>query len=143
MIKIHYHSDCSFFAGCENMLTNFFNSDDFRKQYDVSFSYRDSESYTQGFKKRVKGNLPIYPLFLLDLTNFSFLPKLLTPLVRRALTLCLRQLLIVPVFVFQICVLFKLLKKPANLHTGFFAISPAYLPKCFAPSSGRTRLQAA
>lgn len=118
MIKIHYHTDCPFFAGCENMLANFFNSDDFRKQYNVSFSYRYSESYTQGFKKRITGKLPTYPLFFPDLTNFSFLPKFLTPILRRVLTIFLRQLLIAPVFLFQLCVLFNLLKKlkPDILH---------------------------
>ena len=118
MIKIHYHSDCSFFAGCENMLANFFNCDDFRKKYDVTFSYQHSEIYTQGFKKRVIGNLPIYPLFFADLTNFRFLPRFLTPRLRHVLTVFLRQLVIIPVFLFQVCVLFNLLKKltPDILH---------------------------
>lgn len=63
---IHFHSDMSFFAGCENMLANFFNDNSFMSQYDVSFSYRYSTEYDQGFKARVPRVVKTYPLGLLD-----------------------------------------------------------------------------
>ena len=37
--KIHFHSDCSFFAGCENMLAVLFNSQKLHQEYEVSFSF--------------------------------------------------------------------------------------------------------
>ena len=33
--RIHYHSDCPFFGGCENMLVNFFNSQEFCEGFDL------------------------------------------------------------------------------------------------------------
>jgi L-malate glycosyltransferase len=51
--RLHYHSDCDFFAGCENMLANFFNDDRVRDTYDVTFSYRWSARYEAGLRARV------------------------------------------------------------------------------------------
>ena len=47
-IKIHFHTDCSFFAGCENMIANFLNSDEFRDEFELSISYRSTKIYEQG-----------------------------------------------------------------------------------------------
>ena len=93
MLKIHYHSDCPFFAGCENMLANFFNSEDFRQTHMVSFSSRRSVRYTQGFKQRVNCDLPVYPVTF---------PVLFTG----------------PALIYEIVVLFRLFKKigPDILH---------------------------
>jgi hypothetical protein len=62
--KLHYHSDCDFFAGCENMLANFFNDPAVAAAYDVSFSCRWSERYEAGLRSRVKTlpSLERYPL---------------------------------------------------------------------------------
>src|SRR5713101_8052007 len=35
---IHFHSDCPFFAGCENLLANLFQDDRFMESHGVSFS---------------------------------------------------------------------------------------------------------
>lgn len=68
--KIHFHSDCSFFAGCENMLANFFNSTCFTEKYDVSFSYRTTYRYDAGFKSRIKNiKITVFPLVLLDISS--------------------------------------------------------------------------
>jgi glycosyltransferase involved in cell wall biosynthesis len=68
--RIHFHSDCPFFAGCENMLVNFFQDRQFLKDYQVSFSYRHSASYESGLKQRVSTELDIRPLKLLDIAEF-------------------------------------------------------------------------
>jgi len=78
---IHFHSDCSFFAGCENMLVNFFQNDQFLQDYRVSFSYRYSSAYDAGFKSRVTRQFETMPLRLLDTDLFntiSFMPARLT-----------------------------------------------------------------
>ena len=38
--NILFYSDCPFFAGCENMLVNFFQDEEFTTGYNVSFFYR-------------------------------------------------------------------------------------------------------
>jgi glycosyltransferase involved in cell wall biosynthesis len=50
---LHYHTDCDFFAGCENMIANFLNDERTHRNFKVSFSYRKSERYETGFKNRV------------------------------------------------------------------------------------------
>lgn len=53
MKKILYYSDCPFFAGCENMLVNFFGSEELSSEYELTFLYRYSERYEEGAKKRM------------------------------------------------------------------------------------------
>ena len=117
-ISIHYHTECSFFAGCENMLANFFNSDDFRQSHDVTFSYVQSESYNQGLKRRVNKELPIYPINFLDLSNCNMLPEWLPLIIRKIFTAALRLLFSFPLFIYQVFILFRLFKKlnPDILH---------------------------
>ena len=67
--KIVFYSDCAFFAGCESMLANFFQNEDFMGKYQVSFFYRYSEEYEAGFRQRVKRNLRTVPVRLLDLNS--------------------------------------------------------------------------
>ncbi|MBX9840056.1 MAG: hypothetical protein K2X69_17275, partial [Silvanigrellaceae bacterium] len=66
-MKIHYHSDCIFFAGCENMIANFLNSKKINENFKISFSYRYSNEYHIGLSKRVFSNISLFPLFLFDI----------------------------------------------------------------------------
>lgn len=66
---IHYHSDCLFFAGCENMLANFFNDVELGNSFRLTFSYRHTPEYEEGFRSRVKTNIQTYPLHMLDFTE--------------------------------------------------------------------------
>jgi glycosyltransferase involved in cell wall biosynthesis len=118
MLKIHYHSECSFFAGCEAMLAVFFNSDSLRRNYDISFSYKQSNDYTQGFRQRVHKNLSTFPLNFVDLTDYSKLPSCLPLLTRKIIMAFLRAVFKLPNLAFQVFVLQKLLKKvkPDVLH---------------------------
>lgn len=68
-MKIHYHSDCVFFAGCENMIANFLNDVDHNE---ISFSYVYSKEYQSGLRARVAAiSKDIYPLKF-KLINFMF-----------------------------------------------------------------------
>ena len=53
-MKIHYHTDCYFFGGCENMLVVFFNDRYLMKNFEVSFSYHFSKKYDSGLRQRIK-----------------------------------------------------------------------------------------
>lgn len=61
--KIHFHSDCEFFGGSENMLEVLFNSSSFMDNFRISFSYRYSKEYESGMKKKILKQVEsIYPL---------------------------------------------------------------------------------
>ena len=66
--NIHYHSDCEFFAGCENMLANLFNDTRLSQAYNITFSYRRTPRYIEGFTARVSQPPPsqTYPLLADD-----------------------------------------------------------------------------
>ena len=51
--SIIYYSDCSFFAGCENMIANFLNDQTIQKDFLVAFAYNYFEKYEQGLNFRV------------------------------------------------------------------------------------------
>lgn len=71
MIRVRFHSDCDYFAGCENMLANFFSDEKFLREHEVSFSYRTSPEYEEGFKARVPRPPRLIPLPLLDFHQIS------------------------------------------------------------------------
>lgn len=73
--RLHFHSDCPFFAGCENMIANFLNDQDLAKKYDISFSYRDSAAYRKGLSERVREGINAYPLPLLDFYSIHQIPE--------------------------------------------------------------------
>ena len=51
--KLYYHSDCTFFAGCENMLPVFFGSAAIAAEYEIFFGYRKCHAYKTGLNQRV------------------------------------------------------------------------------------------
>jgi glycosyltransferase involved in cell wall biosynthesis len=69
--KIHFHSDCEFFSGSENMLANLFSHRVLREEFDVSFSYRATTRYEAGLRQRVELDFPCRSLAL---PNFDELP---------------------------------------------------------------------
>lgn len=86
--RLHYHSDCYFFAGCENMLVNFWSSDELRKDYEVSFSYGYSQQYERGLRDRASFDFPVYPLQIPEVPDF--LPASWPLLLKRILLRVLR-----------------------------------------------------
>jgi L-malate glycosyltransferase len=118
MLKVHYYSDCPFFAGCENMLANFFNSEGFRQAHSLSFSYRQSAMYTKGFKRRVEYKFPVYPVTFPDLSDLTILHNGLPPLSKSIIMAFLRFLFTFPVLIYEILILYRQFKKlsPDILH---------------------------
>ncbi len=110
-LKIHYHSDCPFFAGCEKMLVNFWLSDLLRSEYQVSFSYGDSARYTSGMLAHLSPDFPVEPLTWPPPewpTNhfpspFRFFSK--------AIRFTIRLIGKYPLFAYQVWVIFSLIKK--------------------------------
>jgi len=111
MIKIHYHSDCGFFAGCERMLVNFWADENLRREFDVSFSYRYSEKYKSGLDRNISTDFNVYPLCLGPVDPplkrfappFGFLSKLIRAFYR---------MVIFPVyFIYEIFISYVLVKK--------------------------------
>lgn len=72
--RLHFHSDAAFFAGCENMLVNFFADPGLAAAYEVSFSYRGSAAYEQGLRERVPAPPPPGALPLWDVTDLTEAP---------------------------------------------------------------------
>lgn len=66
MTRVRFHSDCDYFAGCENMLANFFSDAAFLGEHDVSFSYRASDEYEKTLKVRVPRPPQPLPLGVVD-----------------------------------------------------------------------------
>lgn len=64
--SILYYSDCSFFAGCENMIANFLNDLPLQNDFSIAFAFNYSEKYEQGLNSRVTNtNYQRYPLKLM------------------------------------------------------------------------------
>jgi len=63
-IKILFYSDCSFFAGCENMLVALFSSPQMHEEFDITFAYRYSKEYEDGLHTRFKSISNEIPLRL-------------------------------------------------------------------------------
>ncbi|MBI4191174.1 MAG: glycosyltransferase family 4 protein [Betaproteobacteria bacterium] len=69
--RVHFHSDCPYFAGCENMLVNFFHDDRLMREFEVSFTYRQSAAYDAGFRSRVARDFDVRPLGLKDVAELD------------------------------------------------------------------------
>ena len=118
MKKIHYHSECAFFAGCENMLAVLFNSEVLNKKYKISFSFLHSDEYADGYAKRVHSPAAIHPFYFFDFSNVSKLPLWIPLIVRRILMKLARIIVYGPLFIYEVIVLRRLFQKikPDILH---------------------------
>ena len=116
--KIHFHSDCSFFAGCENMLAVLFNSERLHKEYQVSFSFAHSALYVQGFEQQVKKRFPIYAFTFPTFTDYYKLSNFIPLLIRKIIMACIRLILNIPLIIYEVIVLYVLFRKikPDILH---------------------------
>lgn len=77
--KVYYYSDCTFFAGCENMIANFLNDSDFNNKYYLGLVYRNTEPYHSGLSKRLNYNLEnTIPVNLLNQINYDSNFKLIS-----------------------------------------------------------------
>jgi L-malate glycosyltransferase len=110
-IKVHFHSDCPFFAGCEKMLVNFWTSDVLRENCKVSFSYRESPEYSAGLDAHFTPDFPVFPLsFPSDewpIIHLGGKSDLVTGMFRFATRSVLRLFS----FIYEIWVIFRLIRK--------------------------------
>ena len=118
MLKVHFHSDCGYFAGCENMLPPLFSELSKNQEFQTTFSYRYSYKYEQGLRKKVERKFSEYPRNYLDLGERSKYPAWLPAFLG---WLFLRFWIVVglPILlVYQIFDLYLLLRKlrPDVLH---------------------------
>ncbi len=108
--RIHFHSDCPYFAGCENMLVNFFQSEELTGQFEISFSYRYTELYQKGFESRVDRPLRTQPLRLPDVNDLA--SRFRMKPVRVAVKVLLNLLLFRYLFIlWNAVILYRLFKK--------------------------------
>jgi glycosyltransferase involved in cell wall biosynthesis len=118
VIRVHFHSDCGYFAGCENMLPPLFTklSDDSRFQ--LTFSYRYSSKYVEGLKKKIQKPVLEFPRNYPNFDDQSTYPKWIPRFFR---SLLIRSWLLFggPIlFVYETLNLYKLFYKlkPEVLH---------------------------
>jgi glycosyltransferase involved in cell wall biosynthesis len=77
MKKIHFHSDCNFFAGSEKMLINFFESKELKQNFELTFSFRKNKHYEKEFKLNYSGDVRYFPLKLIDYHYFLKFTKII------------------------------------------------------------------
>lgn len=93
------------------MLANFFNSEKFATEHDVTFSYRNSARYRSGLEQRVWRNVKGFPVDFPDLSDFPGIATHFPARIGRLLSAFSRLLLTGPVLLFEIFVLYRLFKK--------------------------------
>lgn len=118
--RLHFHSDCGFFSGSENMVAVLLNDAELRRDFDVSFSYRFSQEYEKGLRQALRGAAELIPLRLPDTEDIDrFLDSKVAPPLRRPLYWAARLVLAKYWFtLWNTAVLFRLLreKKADILH---------------------------
>ncbi len=108
MIRIRFHSDCDYFAGCENMLANFFADAQFLRDCEISFSYRASTAYEEGLKSRVPILPRLIPLRVIDFHQISGLANRWPAPLRIFYKTLLRVLLIKHwLMLWNVCLLYR------------------------------------
>lgn len=117
--KIHYHSHAAFFSGAENMISVFLQSKELQSKFTQSFSYRYSEAYYNGFKRRVtkfKGNS--YALRFMHLHSYDQLSGFIPTFFKRIIFFLINSVFVYPSLIYQVIVLNRLLTKiaPDILH---------------------------
>lgn len=116
--KIHYHTDCPFFGGCEKMLVNLWTFPELRKNYELSFSYRDTQRYTDGLSERVKTEFPVFPLRFPESSDLFPAPEKWFRTLRRGIRFASRFIYTLPLLVYEVLMLRKLFSSisPDILH---------------------------
>ena len=100
-IRLHLHTDCSYFAGCENMLTLFLN-EKYLKDFTKSFSYRHTKRYYEGLKLKVKFSFGLYPFYFPEIFDYNSLFSVFPKFLGRVIFLFLRIFSVYPLFLFEV-----------------------------------------
>jgi glycosyltransferase involved in cell wall biosynthesis len=116
--RIHYHTDCAWFAGCETMLVNLVSSAEIKRDFDISLSYRDSVRYTAGLRERVAIDFPLYPLGFRAPSELFVRGDVSRAPLRRVGRAISRQVSTIPLLIYEIELLRSLFRRvaPDILH---------------------------
>ena len=120
-MKIHYHTDCSFFAGCENILANLLNNEIILSNYEVSYSFPSFSYYKSEADKRITSSIRRFPLFLPDFSklNYWLFHKITNKYIRKIIVAPIYYLEKTYIFMFydiiRLFILFKQMR-PDVLH---------------------------
>lgn len=116
--RIAFYTDCSYFAGCENMLATLLGAPQLLSEYEVSFAYRFSAAYRDGLERRLALRIPVETVRLPEVHDFSLLPRRWSVLARRVVFLAQRVVLTVPLFVLEVWTFFRMMRarRPGILH---------------------------
>jgi glycosyltransferase involved in cell wall biosynthesis len=142
---VHYHTDCPWFAGCENMLANLLNDPDLRQHFQVSLSYRASPAYAAGLARRTLLDYAIYPLRFPEPSAALPAPSWLPGPIRRAVRFASRQFATYPLLAYEIWLLRRLFMRirPDVVHInngGYPAALSARAAAIAARSAGVPRV---
>jgi L-malate glycosyltransferase len=107
-LRVHFHTDCPSFAGCENMLANFLNSARFRQEFTVSLSYRTTDAYRIGLAGRTRMDFPVYPVQFAEPTTVLPAPHWMPSMLRHLIRFTSRQCTTYPLLAYEIWKLRKL-----------------------------------
>ena len=135
--KILFYSDCRFFAGCENMLANFLNSDELNKEFNVYFSFRYSKDYVKGLEERTNSRVRKFPLNFLDLSNPDLLSSRMPYLIRRIMMIFIRMIFNLPLLIYEILRLSQLIRQiePDIIHINSGGFPPSLSTKAMIIAS--------
>lgn len=100
------------------MLVNFFQSKELKQLAKLSFSFRNSQAYAAGLSKRLKSDVPLYPVSFPDLSSASPIAEIIPISVRRYLMAITRLVMYLPLLTYECIILFVLFKRlsPDVLH---------------------------
>lgn len=111
--RILFHSECTFFAGCERMLINFFNDQDLRSEFDISFVTGNSMRYIDELTALHQPDFYVCPLrfpkHFHPSQDFKFAPRIVSVLCRKVTEVLYR----IPLIVVDVCLLIPHLKRIA------------------------------
>ena len=107
-VRVHFHTDCPTFAGCENMLANFLNSARLRQEFAVSLSYRATDAYRIGLARRTRMDFPVYPVQFAEPTTAVPAPRWLPSFLRHLIRFISRACTTYPLLAYEVWKLRKL-----------------------------------
>ena len=101
-MKIHYHTDCYFFGGCENVLANLINNEMILSNYEVNYSFPSFSYYRSEADKRIKTDIHRFPLFLPDFSKFNYW------LFHKKINNYVRKIIVAPIYCLEQAYIFML-----------------------------------
>lgn len=116
-IKVLIYSDCIYFGGCENLLTNIMNSKQLDNEYKFTFAFARHKSYV--FGNKIPDKIKLFPLCILSQDNILYdygekIPTIYFPLIKLVLQI-LQKILFGP-YNFLRLLLFFLKQRPDIIH---------------------------